>query len=185
MKKWALYDDIEDTLLVKSEDIATRVAAMGKEITEDYNGESIVAVCILKGAVVFFSDLIRQIDLPLSIDFMAISSYGVATKSSGVVKTVKDLDHDIVGKHVLVVEDIIDSGLTLSYLRENLMQRGAKSLKICTLLDKPSRRKANLHVDYSGFEIPDQFVVGYGLDYAEKYRNLPDIGVLKPEIYSE
>ena len=132
----------------------------------------------------FFSDLIRSIDLPLTIDFMSISSYGSATKSSGVVRILKDLDKDIVGRHVLIIEDIIDTGLTLSFLKENLKARGAASLAVCTLLDKPSRRKTDLKPDYRGFEIDDYFVVGYGLDYAERYRNLPDIGVLKPEVYS-
>lgn len=185
MKEWALYKDLKPELLVTRDALARRVAEMGEEITRDYDGEPIVAICILKGASVFFTDLIRNIDLPMSLDFMAISSYGSSTKSSGVVRINKDLDKDIMGKHVLVVEDIIDSGLTLSFLRDNLLSRGAKSLKICTLLDKPERRKVELTVDYKGFVIPDEFVVGYGLDYAEKYRNLPDIGVLRPEIYSK
>lgn len=185
MKNWKLYQDLKPDLLVTSEQLRMRIAQMGEEITRDYAGEPIVAVCILKGASIFFADLLRAIDLPLSMDFMAISSYGSSTKSSGVVRINKDLDKDILGKHVLVIEDIIDSGLTLSFLRENLLSRGAKSLKICTLLDKPERRKVELTVDYKGFVIPDEFVVGYGLDYAEKYRNLPDIGVLRPEIYSK
>lgn len=185
MKDWKLYQDLKPELLVSSDELKQRVAEMGRQIAQDYQGEPIVAVCILKGAAIFFSDLIREIDLPMSIDFMAISSYGSSTKSSGVVRINKDLDKDITGKHVLVVEDIIDSGLTLSFLRENLLTRGAKSIKICTLLDKPDRRKVDLKVDYKGFVIPDEFVVGYGLDYAEKYRNLPDIGVLRPEIYAK
>ena len=185
MKDWTLYKDLKPELLVTREELTRRVAELGEAITRDYAGEPIVAVCILKGAAVFFTDLIRTIDLPMSIDFMAISSYGNSTKSSGVVRINKDLDKDITGKHVLVVEDIIDSGLTLSFLRDNLLSRGAKSLKICTLLDKPERRKVDLTVDYKGFVIPDEFVVGYGLDYAEKYRNLPDIGVLRPEIYAK
>lgn len=185
MKDWKLYQDLKPELLVNSDELKQRVAEMGRQIAQDYQGEPIVAVCILKGAAIFFSDLIREIDLPMSIDFMAISSYGSSTKSSGVVRINKDLDKDITGKHVLVVEDIIDSGLTLSFLRENLLTRGAKSIKICTLLDKPDRRKVDLKVDYKGFVIPDEFVVGYGLDYAEKYRNLPDIGVLRPEIYAK
>ncbi len=182
-----MYRDLKDELLLTKEQIAARVKEMGDEITRDYEGVEgdLVLVGILKGAIVFFADLIREIDLPLSMDFMAISSYGSATKSSGVVRILKDLDKDIVGKHVLVVEDIIDSGLTLSFLKDNLLSRGAASLKICTLLDKPERRKVDLHVDYAGFQIPDEFVVGYGLDYAETYRNLPDIGVLRPEIYSK
>lgn len=182
-----MYRDLKDELLLTKEQIAARVKEMGDEITRDYENVEgdLVLVGILKGAIVFFADLIREIDLPLSMDFMAISSYGSATKSSGVVRILKDLDKDIVGKHVLVVEDIIDSGLTLSFLKDNLLSRGAASLKICTLLDKPERRKVDLHVDYAGFQIPDEFVVGYGLDYAETYRNLPDIGVLRPEIYSK
>ena len=182
-----MYKDLKNKMLLTKEQIAARVKELGAQITNDYEDADgdLVLVGILKGAVVFFADLIREIDLPLSMDFMAISSYGSATKSSGVVRIMKDLDKDIVGKHVLVVEDIIDSGLTLSFLKENLLSRGAASLRICTLLDKPERRKVDLHVDYAGFQIPDEFVVGYGLDYAEVYRNLPDIGVLRPEIYSK
>lgn len=182
-----MYKDLKDKMLLTKEQIAARVKELGAQITNDYEDADgdLVLVGILKGAVVFFADLIREIDLPLSMDFMAISSYGSATKSSGVVRIMKDLDKDIVGKHVLVVEDIIDSGLTLSFLKENLLSRGAASLRICTLLDKPERRKVDLHVDYAGFQIPDEFVVGYGLDYAEVYRNLPDIGVLRPEIYTK
>ena len=164
-----MYKDLKDKMLLTKEQIAARVKELGAQITNDYEDADgdLVLVGILKGAVVFFADLIREIDLPLSMDFMAISSYGSATKSSGVVRIMKDLDKDIVGKHVLVVEDIIDSGLTLSFLKENLLSRGAASLRICTLLDKPERRKVDLHVDYAGFQIPDEFVVGYGLDYAE------------------
>ena len=181
----ALYSDLKDEILLTKEQIAQRVKEMGAQITKDFEGKDMVAICILKGAAVFFVDLIREIDLPMSLDFMAISSYGSATKSSGVVRILKDLDKPINGKHVLVVEDIVDSGMTLSFLRENLLSRGAKSLKICTLLDKPERRRVPLHVDYFGFVIPDEFVVGYGLDYDEKYRNLPDIGVLRPEVYEK
>ena len=178
------YEGVREELLLTREQIAVRVAEMGAEITKDYAGKELMTICILKGAVVFFVDLIRQIDLPLSMDFMAISSYGSATKSSGVVRILKDLDKPINGKHVLVIEDIVDSGMTLSFLRDNLLSRGAASLKIATLLDKPDRRRVPLHVDYCGFVIPDEFVVGYGLDYAETYRNLPDIGVLLPEVYA-
>ena len=141
-------------------------------------------VCILKGASVFFTDLIREIDLPLTLDFMAISSYGSATKTSGVVRILKDLDNDIVGKDVIIVEDIVDSGVTLNYLTKVFGQRGAASIRIATLLDKPARRRVpDLKVDYSCFNIPDAFVVGYGLDYNQVYRNLPDIGILSPKIY--
>ena len=179
------YADLKDELLLTKEQIAVRVKEMAAQITEDFRGKDLTVICILKGAVVFFVDLIREIDLPMSMDFMAISSYGSATKSSGVVRILKDLDKPINGKHVLVVEDIVDSGMTLSFLRENLLSRGAASLHIATLLDKPERRRVPLHVDYFGFVIPDEFVVGYGLDYDEKYRNLPDIGVLRPEVYEK
>jgi hypoxanthine phosphoribosyltransferase len=140
-------------------------------------------VGVLRGAVIFMADLARAIKRPVAIDFMAVSSYGLSTSSTGVVRFLKDLDEDIEGKHVLIVEDIIDSGLTLKYLYDNLKSRKPASLKICTLLNKPSRRKVDVPVDYNGFDIPDYFVVGYGLDYAEKYRNLPFVGVLKPEAY--
>ena len=142
-------------------------------------------MCILKGAALFFSDLMRQVDLPLTTDFMAISSYGSSTRTSGVVRILKDLDHDVVGKDVLVVEDIVDSGLTLSHIKKMLLERGARSVRLATLLDKPSRRRTPLEVDYACFTIPNEFVVGYGLDYQEKYRNLPFVGVLHPRIYSE
>ena len=178
-----LYKDL-DRLLLHSGEIAARVSELGREITGDYKGRNLVCVCILKGAAVFFSDMIRAIDLHLSVDFMSISSYGSATKSSGVVRILKDLDRDIVGRDVLIIEDIIDTGLTLSFLMKNLKARGAASLRVLTLLDKPSRRKVDLTPDYRGFEIEDYFVVGYGLDYDERYRNLPDIGVLRPEVYS-
>ena len=179
----AVYQDIQEILLSKDQ-IAERVQQLGLQITREHQGRELVCVCILKGAASFFTDLIRCVDLPLTVDFMSTSSYGSATTSSGVVRIMKDLDKDIVGKDVLVVEDIIDTGLTLSFLKENLVARGARSLKICTLLDKPARRKVELTPDYAGFQIEDLFVVGYGLDYAEKYRNLPDIGILKPEVYS-
>lgn len=178
-----LYKDL-DRILLTREEIAVKVKELGQRITRDYEGKNPVLVCILKGASVFFADLIREIDLPLTLDFMAISSYGSATKTSGVVRILKDLDNDILGKDVIVVEDIVDSGITLSYLSKTLMQRGAKSLRIATLLDKPARRKVtDLKVDYMCFDIPDAFVVGYGLDYDQVYRNLPDIGVLSPRIY--
>lgn len=177
-----LYKDLERVLLTR-EEILARVAEMGAAITRDYADKALVCVGILKGATPFFCDLIRCVDLRLTVDFMATSSYGSATKSSGVVRILKDLDHDIVGRDVLVVEDIVDSGVTLSYLKENLRGRGARSIQICTLLDKPARRRVPLTPDYSGFSIEDAFVVGYGLDFDEKYRNLPDIGVLKKEVY--
>ena len=180
-----MYSDIEAKLLLTREEIAARVKEMGAQITKDFQGKELTVICILKGAAVFFVDLIREIDLPMTMDFMAISSYGSATKSSGVVRILKDLDKPINGRDVLVVEDIVDSGMTLSFLKENLLSRGAASLKIVTLLDKPERRRVPLEVDYFGFTIPDAFVVGYGLDYDEHYRNLPDIGVLRPEVYEK
>jgi len=178
-----LYKDLDKVLLTR-EEIADKVRRLGQQITRDYAGKAPVMVCILKGASVFFADLIREIDLPLTLDFMAISSYGSATKTSGVVRILKDLDNDILDRDVIVVEDIVDTGITLNYLTKILVQRGAKSLRIAALLDKPARRKVeNLKVDYMCFDIPDAFVVGYGLDYNQTYRNLPDIGILSPRIY--
>ena len=173
-------------ILISEEELHRRIGELGAQIARDYEGERPVMVGILKGAVVFYADLCRAIPLKLSMDFMAVSSYGNKTKSSGEVEIRKDLSRSVEGKHVIVVEDIIDSGFTLSYLSRVLASRGAKSVKICTLLDKPARRapSVTLKVDYCGFEVPDDFVVGYGLDYAEVYRNLPFIGVLKPELYA-
>lgn len=179
---WKLYQDLE-TILYSREQIAEGVKALGQKITRDYQGKDLVMVCILKGATPFFADLIREIDLPLTIDFMVVSSYGANTKTSGEVRMVKDLDRSIQGKDVLIVEDIVDTGMTLSYLKRQLEGRQANSVAIASLLDKPSRRKVPLEVQYSCFEVPDAFVVGYGLDFDEKYRNLPDVGVLKPEKY--
>ena len=179
-----IYQDLE-RILVKREDIAKAVKELGQKLTEKFRGEDApVFVCILKGASVFFTDLIREIDLPLTTDFMVVSSYGSSTKSTGVVKIVKALDTPVEGKHVVIVEDIVDSGMTLHYLKKVFANREAASVSIVTLLDKPARRRVDLTVDYSCFNIPDAFVVGYGLDYDEKYRNLPDIGVLHPRIYS-
>ena len=178
-----LYQDLESILYTR-EQLKTAIADLGQRILRDYQGKTPVMVCILKGASVFFSDLIREIDLPLEIEFMATSSYGASTVSSGEVRLVKDLDCSILGRDVLLVEDIVDSGMTLNYLKKTLMGRGAASLRIVTLLDKPSRRIAPLTVDYTCFEIPDAFVVGYGLDYNERYRNLPDIGILSPAVYA-
>ena len=182
-----LHTDLEKILLTK-EEISQRVRELGAAITADYanDPDPIVLVCILKGSVVFYADLMRQIDHDCRLDFMIVKSYGAGTDSSGNVRFVKDLDDSITGKHVIIVEDIIDSGLTLTFLKSNLITRGAKTLRICTLLDKPSRRspRATISVDYSGFTIPNAFVVGYGLDYNEKYRNMADIGVLKPEVYT-
>ncbi|HEY3333229.1 MAG TPA: hypoxanthine phosphoribosyltransferase [Capsulimonadaceae bacterium] len=179
-----LDEDIERVIL-SEEQIAARVAELAEEISRDYAGKDLMLIGILKGCVVFLSDLIRQISIPLSFDFVAVSSYGADTKSSGVVRILKDLDESVESMHVLVVEDIVDTGLTLrlSYLLENLRSRRAASVKVCTLLDKPARRRVDVPVDYRGFTVEDQFVVGYGLDYQGKYRGLPYIGLLKPEIY--
>ena len=178
-----LYNDL-DGLLYTKEQLAEAVAKLGKQIAEDYAGKKPVMICILKGASVFFCDLIRQIDLPLEIDFMVVSSYGASTKSSGEVRMVKDLDRSVQGRDVILVEDIVDSGMTLSFLKKTLIGRGAESLRIATLLDKPARRRVDLTADYSCFEIPDAFVVGYGLDYNEVYHNLPDVGILSPRVYA-
>ncbi|MDO4837939.1 MAG: hypoxanthine phosphoribosyltransferase [Clostridia bacterium] len=177
-----IYQDLSK-VLVSSEEIHQAVKALGKKITADYQGKEPMLVGILKGAVVFYADLIREIDLPLKTDFMVVSSYGRSTETTGVVKIIKDLSCSLNGVDVLIVEDIVDSGITLNYLKNMLQDRGAASIKIATLLDKPARRRVNLKADYSCFEIPDEFVVGYGLDYDEKYRNLPLIGVLSPKIY--
>lgn len=177
-----MINDVE-SVLISEEKLAARIKELGEQITADYAGKEILAIGVLRGAVLFMADLTRAIKVPVAIDFMAVSSYGAGTSSSGVVRILKDLDEDIEGKHVLIVEDIIDSGLTLSYLLENIKSRKPASLKLCTLLNKPERRKAEVHIDYNGFTVPDYFVVGYGLDYAEKYRNLPFIGILKPEVY--
>ncbi len=179
-----LYQDLEK-ILVTREEISAAVKKLGQQITRDYEGKEPVMVCILKGAVMFFNDLIREIDLPMTMEFMAISSYGNSTKTSGVVNIRKDMDIDITGKDIIIVEDIVDSGMTLSYLKKVLATRNAASVTIATLLNKPARRRVDLEVEYYCFNIPDAFVVGYGLDYAEKYRNLPDIGVLHPRIYTK
>ena len=172
-------------VLVPSGDIQAKVREMGETITQDYRGERLLLVGILRGAVVFLSDLMRHLQLPCEIDFMDISSYGTGTQSSGVVRILKDLEEDITGRHVLIVEDIVDTGLTLAYLRRTLLQRKPASLEICALLTKPSRRQVELGVKYLGFEVPDEFVVGYGLDIAGAYRNLPDICILKPEVFAK
>ncbi len=179
-----LYGDLTKVLIGQDE-IRAAIKKLAAELNKEYQGRELMCICILKGAVMFFTDLIRELDLPLTVDFMAISSYGNSTKTSGEVRVQKDLDQSVMGKDVLVVEDIVDSGLTLSYIMEILSKRGAKSVKLATLLDKPERRQNELHVDYACFTIPNEFVVGYGLDYAEKYRNLPDIGVLDPKIYAD
>ena len=177
-------DEIE-RVLISNEEIQKRLDELAAQVNADYAGKDLLMVCILKGAVTVFADMLRRIEIPCAIDFMAISSYGSSTKSSGVVRILKDLDHGIEGKDVLIVEDILDTGVTLSKLVPMLKMRNPNSVKICTILDKPSRRKADIQPDYEGFQVPDEFVVGYGLDYDEKYRNLPYVGVLKPEIYTK
>jgi hypoxanthine phosphoribosyltransferase len=178
-----MMNDIEKVVYTK-EELAACVKRLGQQISKDYAGKEIFAVGILKGAVIFFSDLVRAIDVPVQLDFMAASSYGASTQTSGTVKILKDLDFSVEGKHVLIIEDIIDSGLTLNYLLKNFKERKPASVKLCALLNKPERRKVEVQIDYSGFIVPDDFLVGYGLDYAEQYRNLPCIGILKKEIYS-
>lgn len=167
--------------LFSAQQIRERVAQLGREISRDYRDRELLLIGILKGAVVFMADLARELTIPAAFDFMAVSSYGAATESSGVVRILKDLDLSLENRHVLIVEDIVDTGLTLHYLYEHLQARGPASLKICVLLDKPERRKIEVPVHYRGFQIPDHFVVGYGLDYDETYRNLPYIAVLNPE----
>ena len=172
-------------VLISQAELAKRVAELGAEITRDYKGKKLLILGILKGAVPFMADLIREIKLPLTYDFMALSSYGASTQSSGVVRILKDLDRSVEDVHILIVEDIVDSGLTLKYLKANLIARNPLSVKIVTLLDKTSRRKVEVFPDYNGFVIPDEFVVGYGLDFDESYRNLPYIGILKKEAYMD
>lgn len=179
-----MKNDIE-RVLVTEEELREKVKEIGARITADYAGKNLLLVSVLKGSVIFMADLMRAIDLPCTIDFMCVSSYGAGTKSSGVVKIIKDLDTDLHGRDLLIVEDILDSGKTLHYITKMLSDRGTSSIRIATLLDKPERRTVPLTPDYSGFVIPDKFVVGYGLDYDEKYRNLPYIGVLKPEVYEK
>ena len=182
-EKMSLYKDLEYILLTE-EEIKKGVAKLGEQLTKDYAGKTPLFICILRGSIVFFADLIRNVDLPLVIDSMAVSSYGSGTETSGMIKMEKDLREDVTGRDVIIVEDIVDTGRTLFYLKTDLEKRGAKSVKLVTLLDKPSRRQTEINADYACFTIPDAFVVGYGLDYNEKYRNLPDIGVLHPHVYN-
>ena len=175
-------DDIAE-VLIDERTIAAKVRELGKAIADDYRGKDVVLVSILKGALPFLADLMRQMPIPLALDFLEVSSYGEATESSGVVRILKDLAKPIEGRDVVVVEDILDTGQTLAYVIEHLRSKQPASVRLCTLLDKPARRIVPIRIDYRGFEIPDKFVVGYGLDYAERYRNLPFIGVLKPEVY--
>ena len=174
--------DVESILLTP-EQIQARVVELGAQISADYQGREPVFVSVLVGAFMFTADLLRHITVPNTIDFMAISSYGKETRSSGVVRVMKDLDESIESKHVIIVEDIVDTGLTLNYLLDNIRNRNVASVKVAALLDKPSRRLTDVAVDYVGFEVPDEFVIGYGLDFAQRYRNFPFVGVLRPEVY--
>ncbi len=179
-----MKNDMLKTLYSK-QDLEETVARLGREITKDYQGKTPVLVAVLKGAFIFMADLVRAIEIPCTVDFMVVSSYGKSTQTSGSVKIIKDLDTNIEGKDVIIVEDILDSGITLSNLIRILNQRHPASIKICTLFDKPARHKVDIQVDYNGLEVPDEFIVGYGLDYAEIYRNYPEIAVLKPEVYED
>ena len=178
-----LRNDLED-ILYAADVIQTRVRSLGQAIAGDYADRNPIVVGVLKGAVVFMADLMRHMDIPMEIDFIATSSYGAATKSSGVVRILKDLERSIEDRDVLIVEDIVDSGLTLSYLRDSFLRRNARSVKIATAFDKPDGRTVAIQPDYFGFEVPNRFLVGYGLDYAERYRNLPYVGVLSPSVYA-
>ena len=180
----SMNDDIR-AVLVSEQQLKDKVAQLGAQISQDYAGKDLVLVSILKGAVVFMADLMRAVTIPCSIDFMVVSSYGAGTTTTGLVKMIKDLDSDLSGKDVLIVEDILDTGVTLSNLVPMLKMRDPNSVRICAILDKPSRRRADIQADYIGFQVPDEFVVGYGLDYDEKYRNLPYVGVLKPSVYEK
>ena len=179
-----MTNDIKE-VLIDQETLQKRVKELGRQISEDYRGKNLVLVSVLKGSVVFMADLMRAIDIPVRIDFMAVSSYGRGAKTSGIVKIIKDLDASIQGADVLIVEDILDSGMTLSYLKELLLRRLPNSMRIVALLDKPARHQVDINIDYTGFVVPDEFVVGYGLDYDERYRNLPFVGVLTPAVYEQ
>ena len=180
----SMNDDIL-RVLYSEEELEAKCAELGAQISKDYEGKNLLLVSVLKGAVVFMTDLMRHITVPCSIDFMVVSSYGSGVKTSGVVKIVKDLDADLAGKDLLIVEDILDTGMTLHYLKQLLQDRNPNSIRIATLLDKPERRRAAVRADYVGYQVPDEFVVGYGLDYDKKYRNLPYVGILKPEVYKK
>jgi hypoxanthine phosphoribosyltransferase len=179
-----MKNDIKEILL-SEEEIAGKIKELGKLISEEYKNKNLLVVGVLKGSVIFVSDLVRNISIPCKMDFMSVSSYGASSESSGIVRILKDLDRDIEGVDVIIAEDIIDSGITLNYLVEFLKARKANSIEIVALLSKPARRKVNIDAKYVGFEVPDEFLVGYGLDYADRYRNLPFIGVLKREVYEK
>ena len=178
-----MYEDVSEVLL-SEEQIQARIGELAAQISAEYQGKDLLLVCVLKGGILFLTDLMRQLDIPHAIDFMAISSYGAGTETTGVVRILMDLNTSIEGKNVLIVEDIVDTGHTLDYILRNLSTRRPASLKVCTLLNKPSRRVIEVPIHYVGFDIPNKFVIGYGLDFGEKYRNLPFVGVLKPEFYS-
>ncbi len=178
-----IFDDIAETLFTE-EEIEAIVSNLGAQISRDYQGKNLLMVSVLKGSLIFMADLMRHITVPCAIDFLSVSSYGSGTTTSGEVRILKDLDCTLEGKDLLVVEDILDSGVTLSFLLKNLSARNPASIRLCTFLDKPERRKVEVKADYIGAAVPDKFIVGYGLDYDEKYRNIPFVGVLKPEIYS-
>ena len=179
-----MKNDIKEVLFTE-EQLRQKVDELGAQITADYQGKNPLIVSVLKGSYVFMADLTRRINVPCQVDFMVVSSYGAGTKTSGEVQIIKDLENSIDGRDLIIVEDILDSGVTLNYLMKVLTARGANSIRLCMLLSKPDRRRVDVPVDYLGFEIPDEFVVGYGLDFAERYRNLPYIGILKPSVYSE
>ena len=179
-----MKNDIKEVLFTE-EQLRQKVDELGAQITADYQGKNPLIVSVLKGSYVFMADLTRRINVPCQVDFMVVSSFGAGTKTSGEVQIIKDLENSIDGRDLIIVEDILDSGVTLNYLMKVLTARGANSIRLCTLLSKPDRRRVDVPVDYLGFEIPDEFVVGYGLDFAERYRNLPYIGILKPSVYSE
>lgn len=179
-----IIKDIEK-VLISAEELAEIVKKLGAQISEDYKNEDLILVSILKGSVIFMADIMRAITVPCTIDFMAVSSYADGTESTGIVKIIKDLDISIEGKNILIIEDILDSGRTLSYIKEMLLTRKPKSIKICTLFDKPERRQVDLYADYIGCKVPNEFIVGYGLDYNEYYRNLPYIGALKRSVYEK
>lgn len=179
-----MLGDIKE-ILITEEAINQRVKELAQILSDEYRGKKPLVIAILKGAAPFMSDLTKRMDIFLEMDYMVVSSYGISTRSSGVVKIIKDLDYDISGRHLIIVEDVIDSGLTLNYIVDLLKRRAPRSLKVVTLLNKPKNRQTALTPDYIGFEVPDEFVVGYGLDYAEQYRNLPFIGILKPQVYAE
>lgn len=179
-----MHNDILKVLITEDE-LKAKTAELAAEISEYYKDKNLLVITVLKGSFIFAADLMRALSVPAEIDFMVLSSYGASSTTSGVVQIRKDLDRDISDADILIVEDILDSGVTLSYLKNMLVARGAKDVKICTILNKPSRRKADINADYIGFDVPDEFVVGYGLDYAEKYRNLPYVGILKREVYEK